>query len=134
MKKNYQGSCHCRRITFEVDLDLSQGTGKCNCTFCWKRRWWAIQAKPEDFRALTGTEHLVAYPSAPKSGPAGFCKICGVAPYAFGDAAEWNDGAYVSVNLACLDDLSPEELLAAPVEYYDGRSDTWGTPAETRHL
>lgn len=78
---------------------------------------------------------LVPYPaSSSASGPSGFCKHCGIAPYARGDAAEWNEGPYVSINLACLDDLTPAELLTAPVEYLDGRADTWETPAETRHL
>jgi hypothetical protein len=39
------------------------------------------------------------------------------------------------VSLASLDDLSPAELLAAPVHYADGLNDNWmQAPAETRHL
>jgi len=65
----------------------------------------------------------------------GFCRECGVIPYGWVDAAEWNDGEYVSVNVACLDDLDPAELAAAPVSYMDGRHDNWwNPPAETRHL
>ena len=52
-----------------------------------------------------------------------------------GGAAEWNDGAYVSVSVAALDDLDPAELVAAPVQYCDGRANNcWHPPAETRHL
>jgi len=136
MKKTYRGSCHCRRVTFEADVDLAEaGTSKCNCTFCWKRRWWATTVKPEAFRALTGVEHLTSYPRKPAGGPGGFCKHCGVAPYGWVDAAEWNDGDAVSINVACLEDLDPAELVATPVRYCDGRSDNWwNTPAETRHL
>ena len=43
-KKRYQGSCACGRVKFEADLDISQGTHKCNCTHCWKRRWWSVKA------------------------------------------------------------------------------------------
>jgi hypothetical protein len=50
-------------------------------------------------------------------------------------AAEWNDGESVAINVASLDDATPEELIAAPVTYYDGLNDNWWeTPAETRHL
>ena len=42
---------------------------------------------------------------------------------------------YYNVNVACLDDLDVDELMAAPVAYFDGRNDDWGsTPAEVRHL
>jgi hypothetical protein len=55
--------------------------------------------------------------------------------YGWVEAAEWNDGAYVSINVAALDDLTPAELLSAPVQYRDGLHDNWwNTPAETRHL
>ena len=125
-KKTYQGSCHCGRVKFEAELDLSQGTGKCNCTSCWKRRWWSIRSAPDGFRALSGEDEL---------GPSGFCRHCGVAVYSRIEAAEWNDGAYVSISVAALDDLDPAELVAAPVQYMDGRHDDWwNPPKETRHL
>ncbi len=134
MIKTYRGSCHCRRITLEVDLDLSQGTGKCNCTLCWKRRLWAARAKTGGFRLISGQSDLTSYPPKPNESPGGFCRHCGVGLFWWVQAAAWNDGESVSVSLACLDDVEPGELLAAPVQHFDGRSDTWGTPAETRHL
>ncbi|MDC0716940.1 GFA family protein [Nannocystis bainbridge] len=132
-KRTYHGSCACRRVRFEADIDLSQGTGKCNCTSCWKRRWWSVKVQPGDFRAMGGEDALSKYRPDATSG--GHCKHCGVTPYDFVDAAEWNEGAYVSVNIACLDDLEPADLVAAPVVYMNGRADDWWhPPAETRHL
>lgn len=133
--KTYQGSCQCRRVRFEADIDLSQGTGKCNCTSCWKRRWWSVKVKPEHFRSKQGEAELSGYKPGSKTGHTGFCKHCGVTPYNWIEAAEWNDGEYVSVNVACLDDLEPAELMEAPIVYMDGRADNWWSPpAETRHL
>jgi hypothetical protein len=133
--KTYHGSCQCKRVTFEADLDLAAvGTNKCNCTSCWKRRWWSVAVKPEGFRALGGVEHLSKYRPGEATGHGGFCKHCGIMTYGFVDAAEWNDGAYVSVNVACLDDLEPADLLAAPIRLLDGRADTWAQLPETRHL
>ena len=44
-------------------------------------------------------------------------------------------GEFYAVNLACLDDATPQELAAAPVRFEDGRNDRWDVaPAETRHL
>jgi len=134
--KTFHGSCHCKRITFEADLDFAAtGTSKCNCTSCWKKRWWSVRAKPESFRALQGAEHLSGYREGQETGHRGFCKHCGVIPYAWVDAQAWNDGAYVSVNVAALDDLDPAELVAAPIQYCDGRANNWwNPPQEIRHL
>jgi hypothetical protein len=115
--KTFHGSCKCGAVKFEADIDLSQGTGKCNCTSCWKRRWWTVRAAPESFRALAGEDVL--------SKEAGFCTKCGIVPYARVPVSEWNPKAYVSVNVAVLDDLDPRELMAAPITYYDGRNNDW---------
>jgi hypothetical protein len=129
----YQGSCVCKRVRFEVDLDLSTGTTRCNCTSCWKRRYWGKTVKPDKFRSLAGEGELVKWKEA--KGPGGFCRHCGVMPYAFGDAAEWNDGDYVSINVACLDGLDAETLAAIPIAYLDGLHDTWAPiTGPTRHL
>ena len=124
--KTFHGSCKCGAIRFEADLDLSKGTTKCNCTSCWKRRWWSIRASPEGFRALAGEDQLTK---------GGFCQGCGVTPFGRVEAAEWNDGAYVAINVATLDDLDPRELMAAPLQLCDGRNDAWfQLPEFTAHL
>ena len=136
MRKTYHGSCHCRAVTFEVDIDLDKGTGKCNCTFCWKQRMWnAGRLAADDLRLLSGEDVLADYG---KSGDWGeghhrFCSKCGIATHSHG-YIEQMGGAFLSVHLATLDDLPVEELVAAPVAYMDGLHDNWGKPpAETRH-
>jgi hypothetical protein len=134
-ERTYRGSCECGKVRFEVDLDLSRGTDKCNCTRCFKRRWWSVKARPEAFRSLGGEAELSEYLPGQATGHRGFCRHCGIRPYGWVPAAAWNDGTYVSVNVACLDDLPVAELVAAPVRYLDGRNDDWWhAPAETRHL
>jgi hypothetical protein len=132
--KTYRGSCHCGKVTFEADLDLAKGTGKCNCSICWKMRAWGVHIKPDAFRALTGRDELTDYQFNTKSVHHAFCKHCGARPYGWGNIPEMG-GDFVSINLACLDDLEPEELLAAPVRFADGKANAWwNPPAETRHL
>ena len=133
--KTYHGSCHCKAIRFEADLDLSKGTGKCNCSYCWKVRAWTIGIKPEQFRLLSGQEHAGEYGF--REGSTNhhvFCKQCGVRVYTHGYVKEIG-GDYVSISLSTLDDLPAPELVSAPVQFMNGRDDDWfHTPAETRHL
>src|SRR5262245_33836928 len=133
-KKTYKGSCHCGRVTIEADIDLSAGTGKCNCTICWKMRRWGAVIKPAAFRLLTGQEDLSDYSPGSGQGHNVFCKNCGIRPYSFGNVPEIG-GDFVSINLCCLDDLDPAELATAPVHLQDGRANAWwNAPAEARHL
>lgn len=134
-KRSYRGSCQCGRVKFEADIDLSVGTGKCNCSSCWKHRWWSVRVAPADFRTLSGEEELVQTASPFTIPGGGFCRHCGVKTYIRIAKADWNDGEYVSVNVAALDDLEPAELVEAKVQYMDGRADSWWTvPSEVRHL
>jgi hypothetical protein len=133
--KTYQGSCHCGRVKFQVSLDLADGTSKCNCTNCWKKRAWTARVKPENFRAIAGEQELSGHKPSAEDGHGGFCKHCGVQLYNWVEVSEWNDTRYVSVSVAALDDLDPAELAGAPVTYCDGRANNWwNPPAETRHL
>jgi hypothetical protein len=85
-------------------------------------------------RHRQGEGELADYQFGTKSGHHRFCRTCGVASFGHG-YIELIGGAYYSVNLACLDDLDPAELVQAPIRYLDGLHDNWfHEPAEKRHL
>ena len=132
--QTYSGSCHCGAVRFEADIDLASGTGKCNCSICTKTRNWSVTLRPADFRLLTDESALSDYQFGTLSTHWLFCRTCGVRSFGRG-YVEAIGGAYVSVQVASLDDAPLDDILAAPVRYCDGRNNNWmEQPAETRHL
>lgn len=127
--ETYTGSCHCGNVRFEVDLDLAEGGGKCNCSMCRKVRNWSASVKPDAFRLLSGADAVTDYQFGTNSMHWPFCKTCGVRPYGHGDIPEVG-GAFYSVQLASLD-ASDETLAGAPMRYANGRdNDWWNEPSD----
>lgn len=134
MKKTYNGGCHCGAVRYQADIDLSDGTNKCNCSICTKKRWWSINIKPEAFHLLTGEAELIDYQFGSRTGHHLFCRHCGVSSFGWGDVPEIG-GKFYAINVACLDDVDIDELVNAPITYFDGRNDNWDSPPkEIRHL
>ncbi len=132
--KTHRGSCHCGRVTFDADLDLVAGTGRCNCTYCLKGRQWGLVIKPAAFKLLTGKDELSDYRGRNPNAHIYFCKHCGIRTHATG-YVEQLGGDYVNINVACLDDVDPEALVAGPITYFDGRHNAWmQKPAFVGHL
>lgn len=133
MIRTFQGSCHCKAVRFEVDLDLSEGTNRCNCTFCAKTRNWGAPTKPERFRLLTPESDLGQY-FVHGENRHEFCAKCGCRTFSRGDIPELG-GAFVTIMVSTLDDATVDDLMSGPVKFLDGRHDNWwNPPAETRHL
>lgn len=133
MKRRYQGSCHCGAVRYEADLDLEQGTFKCNCSICTKTRTWLAIVSPEAFRLLAGDTDLTDYQFGTQTIHHLFCKQCGVRSFGWGDDPD--SGRFYAIHVTCLDDVDLDQLIRAPITYVDGRHDDWRSPpAETRHL
>ena len=132
--KTYKGSCHCGSISYEADIDLAEGTAKCNCTFCTKARAWKVFVKPNSFRLLSGADEAIGYHKHPQAPLKYFCKTCGVRTHELG-SADYMGGDFVGVFVSTLDNVEPEELAAAPARYSDGRNNNWRNPPSfTGHL
>ena len=132
MLNTYRGSCHCGAVKFEADLDLTQGSYRCNCSICRRTRFWPAVAKPEGFRLLAGEADLTQYVFHTKKNLHYFCRHCGVR--AFGVGTETPIGTMVGVNLGCIEDLSDEELSRVPITHVDGRNGSLAPPAHFSHL
>lgn len=143
------GSCHCEAIAFECAIDLAPAgqrspqlrpgpwyaaTLRCNCSYCRKTRIWKNHVPAESFRLERGEDALTVYKFADATIAHCFCGTCGVNTFARASEPVMG-GDFVCVNVACLDDVSPEEFAAAPVRYEDGAHDDWGSaPEQTAYL
>ena len=114
--QTYTGSCHCGGVTFEVDLDLAEGGGKCNCRMCRKTRNWSASVKPDAFRLLSEPSATSDYfRNGFVHWP--FCKTCGVTSFARGRKPDGTE--MIAINLRCLEGI---ELAGVATKQVDGRS------------
>ena len=119
--KTYEGSCHCKKVRFEVTASIDRASA-CNCSICSRVGWLMVSVPPSSFRLLPGEGGADAeraqtdYQFGAKSMHHLFCTTCGI--HAFG---RWTQGDQekVIVNLRCLEGLDVEKL---PVETFDGKS------------
>ncbi|MFN3697718.1 MAG: GFA family protein [Pseudobdellovibrio sp.] len=145
--ETYKGSCHCGNVQFEASIDFSKGTGRCNCTFCLKNRFWGAHIPPTDFKLLTGLNSLQSYSKTRRQqlfdmnrrlevyeNDLCFCNICGNHAFGIGNIPEIG-GAYVSVNVACLNDVDFSSVMENPIHYFNGKDEDWfNIPTYTKHL
>jgi hypothetical protein len=104
---------------------------------CAKGRFWKAIVKGDAFRLLAGESSLSEYQSDGGTGADihhVFCSRCGIKPFGRGHLKELG-GDFYAINVACLDDATPEELVSVPVRYEDGLNNDWGSePAVTGYL
>ena len=111
----HQGSCHCGKVTFEVDGEVDSGLA-CNCSIC-QRKGSLLWFVPRAQLRVTGEDTLATYTFNQHVIRHRFCPTCGIHP--FGEGTDPKGNAIAAINLRCLTDI---DLDAVPVHHYDGRS------------
>ena len=111
----YQGSCHCGRIKFAVEGELT-GAVSCNCSICQRKgmlMWFVpraqlqVQTPDKDASTYTFNKHLIRHR---------FCPVCGIHPFAYGVDQKGNEMA--AINVRCLEGVELDSIKVTP---YDGR-------------
>lgn len=112
----YKGSCHCGKVAFEVDGEMT-GVMDCNCSICARKGsllWFVPREKmtlltPEDAASTyTFNKHVIQHR---------FCPTCGIHPY--GEGVDPKGNRIAAINIRCLENV---DLAAIPVQHFDGRS------------
>jgi hypothetical protein len=112
----YEGSCHCARVLFEVDGDLTQAI-ECNCSHCSRKGYLLWFAPRENFRLMTPESHLGTYTFNKHVIQHRFCLHCGCATFGFGVGPSGVPTA--AINVRCLEGIELTTLKRIP---YDGLS------------
>ena len=113
MLDSYEGGCHCGRVRFRVQADLSQ-VSECNCSVCTMKGILHLVVPREQFELLRGEDAITTYQFNTNVAKHTFCRHCGIHSFYVPRSAP--DG--VSVNARCLDGVDVGELRRHP---FDGR-------------
>jgi hypothetical protein len=113
---NYQGSCHCGAIAFEVEGTIGSAMA-CNCSMC-QRKGSLLWFVPRDrLKLSTPEEASRVYLFNKHRLKHRFCPNCGIHPYAEGSNPKGEPTA--AINIRCLEGI---DLDSIPVTHFDGRS------------
>jgi hypothetical protein len=112
----YTGSCHCGKIAFEVEGEIS-GAMACNCSICSRKGSLLWFMPREAMKLLTPEENLSTYTFNKHVIQHRFCAACGIHPY--GEGIDPNGNHMVAINIRCLDGI---DLAAIPVQHFNGRA------------
>ena len=115
--KSYSGSCHCGKVKYQVELDLSQTLATCNCSIC-SRTGSVMAFVPEQrFQLLTGENAMTDYQFKTMNIHHLFCATCGVRSFARG--TDRKGSPMYMINARCLEGV---DLNAVTTKEFDGRS------------
>ena len=114
--KTHAGGCHCGRVRYQVDLDLSKPVISCNCSMCGRAGTLLTFVPAESFRLLSGEAVLREYKFNHLVIQHLFCGTCGIKSFARGKGRDGGD--QIAINARCLDDV---DLDALNVQKFDGK-------------
>jgi hypothetical protein len=115
--KTYTGGCHCKKVSYEVDMEKLDEVISCNCSICTKRGWLLTFVPTTDFRLKSGEDEVTKYHFNKNLINHIFCKTCGTASYGSGSDGAGND--MIAINVRCLDDVDVKLLK---INEYDGKN------------
>jgi hypothetical protein len=110
--EKHTGGCHCGKIRYEADLDLSEPVIECDCSHCAMKGLLLQFTTPEHFRTLAGEEDAKVYRFNKLVIDHVLCPECGVEP--FGKRKNPDGSPAVAVNVRTIDGIDLAALTRMP--------------------
>ncbi len=118
---NYKGSCHCGRISFEVEGNLEQVL-ECNCSHCSRKGYLLWFVARQNLNLLCSEEALATYTFNKHVIKHHFCPQCGCSPFSLGNRAGIPTAV---INVRCLENVELSSLKKIPVDGRSASSHRW---------
>lgn len=109
----HSGSCHCGRMTFEVDGDFTEAV-ECNCSHCSRKGYLLWFVPREQLRLSAPLETMATYRFNRHVIDHHFCPACGCAPFGLGVAPDGS--ATAAINIRCLEGVDLAAVKRVPVD------------------
>ena len=116
MTEKRSGGCHCGKVRYEVELDLSESVLECNCSHCEAKGMLLSFVPAERFTLLKGEDALSDYRFNTGKIQHRFCKTCGV--QCFGQGEKPDGTPTYAINVRTIDDIDLAALTRKP---FDGK-------------
>lgn len=114
---HYTGSCHCGRVRYTADLDLSKPVFECNCSHCSRKGFLLSFIPALSFELLSGDADLTEYRFNKHVIAHRFCRVCGV--QCFGEGKSPDGTETRAINVRTIEDL---DLSTLTRQMLDGKS------------
>ncbi|MFN8576719.1 MAG: GFA family protein [Candidatus Sericytochromatia bacterium] len=113
----YKGSCHCKKVQFTVEGELTKALD-CNCSHCSRKGFLLWFVEKDNFKLNIDETELSLYKFNRHLIDHRFCPVCGCQPFGFGkDPA--TEKEMVALNIRCLEDI---DLSSIDIKKVDGKS------------
>lgn len=113
-KKN--GSCHCGKVKFEVEIELKEGLS-CNCSICQRKGSILSFVSNEQFKLISGESNLTDYQFGKNRIHHTFCSTCGVSAFSSSKKPDGSNG--FAINIRCIEGIELEKI---PLKFFDGKN------------
>lgn len=111
-----QGGCHCGKVRYEAEVDITKPVIECNCSYCEKQGLLLSFVPGDKLMITSGEDALTEYHFNTGKIAHLFCSVCGV--QCFG-RADMENGPGAALNVRTIDGIDLTTVTRTP---FDGRS------------
>lgn len=111
------GACHCGKVRYEAEIDLTKPVIECNCSICAGKGLLLSFVPENSMHIISGEDSLTEYRFNTDKIVHLFCKVCGLQTFA--KANDPQGTPTYAINVRTIDGIDLDALTRMP---FDGKS------------